>query len=182
MVVHNVLELALLTDAISFEAVLSTLSLAITLYFWLVQARRERPRLSFHQLRDFRVTRRRGDSEDTQRLGLTQVQPCGVLVVNHSTRQNSIIRFECYLRHEGRPIRGSWGYVNEDAPPWNLAPESTLALQLACFYDVPTDLQVTDETDFLVVFETASGKRFSHVFRVRTPREEEADDTLAVAA
>ncbi len=160
-----------LLEFVTFEAVLGTVSLSVTLYFWLVQARRERPRLSFHQLRDFRVSKRRGDTEETRRLGLMQIQPCGVLVVNHSTRQNSIIRFDCYLKRDGRPVRGTWGYVDDDAPPWNLAPESTLALKLACFFEVPADFETDDDTEILVVFETASGRNFSHVFRIRTPAD-----------
>lgn len=155
---------------LSPEVVISVASLSMTSYFWLVQARRERPDLKFFQLRDFRATLRRGDPErKTKKLGIVQVESGGTLIANNSTRQNSIVRFDCFLSHNGKLIQGKWGYVDEDHPPWNIPPQSTIAMSLACFFDVPEDCEVPENLDFRVEFVTVSGQRFRHLFSVNTP-------------
>lgn len=157
-------------SSISPELLLSAGSAILTGYFWLVRSRRETPRLTFYQLQDFRATLRSSrDEKKAKRLGLTQIEPCGVLVANNSTRQNSIVRFDCFLRHKGQQIRGSWGYVDDDQPPWNIAPESTISMRLACFFDVPENFEIPDNLRFRVEFVTASGKRFSHLFSRQAP-------------
>jgi len=147
------------------QAVLSIFSAAVTSYFWFVKARQERPDLRFHQLMDFQASLRRGNPEEkTRRLGLTQVDSGGVLISNNSIRQNSILRFDCFLRDGGEWRKGRWGYVDQDKPPWNIPPQSAISLSLACFFDVPEDYEIPDDLRFRVEFVTASGKRFSHVF------------------
>lgn len=154
----------------SLEAVLSVFSAAMTSYFWLVRARRERPDLQVFQLRDFRSSLRRGDPDtNTKRLCLTQVDRCGVLVANNSTRQNSVVRFDCFLPMGKQTLKGRWGYVEDDTPPWNIAPESTISLSLACFFDVPEDYEIPDDLTFCVEFITVSGKRFAHEFSRNAP-------------
>ena len=155
---------------LSMESVLSVMSAAMTGYFWLVKARREKARLQFFQLHGFRASLRRGDEEKkTRRLCLSQVDAGGVLVANDSTRQNSIIRFDCYLRHRGQQIKGTWGYVDNDKPPWNIPPESTISLSLACFFEVPEDYEIRDNLAFRVEFVTVGNHRFKHLFSLQSP-------------
>lgn len=155
---------------LSIESVLSVMSAAMTGYFWLVRARRENPRLKIFQLHNFRATLRRGEEEKkTKRLCLSQVDSCGVLIANDSTRQNSIIRFDCFLRHRGQQIKGVWGYVDNDKPPWNIPPESTISLSLACFFDVPEDFEIRDNLTFRLEFVTVGGHRFKHLFSTQAP-------------
>jgi hypothetical protein len=162
--------LAQMTLPSGVQAVLSIFSAAITSYFWLVKARQERPDLRFYQLMDFRASVRRGPGEPkTNRLSLTQVDSGGVLIANNSIRQNSILRFDCFLRHDGRWIKGRWGYVNQDKPPWNIPPQSAISLSLACFFDVPDDYELPEDLHFRVEFVTTSGKRFPHVFSRNLP-------------
>ena len=134
--------------SMSVETVLSVFSATVTAYFWFIKSREEQPRLSVFQLHDFRASLRRGNSENqnnqTRRLGLAQVLPGGVLVTNHSIRQNSIVRFDCQLEDQGRWIKGNWGYVEDDKPPWNLAPQSSIAISLACYFDVPEGFEIPD--------------------------------------
>jgi hypothetical protein len=147
------------------QAILSVFSAAVTSYFWFVKARQERPDLRFHQLMDFQASLRRGNPEQkTRRLALTQVDSGGVLIANNSIRQNSILRFDCFLRDGGGWIKGHWGYVAQDKPPWNIPPQSAISLSMACFFDVPEAYEVPQDLRFRVEFVTTSGKRFSHVF------------------
>ncbi len=71
------------------------------------------------------------------------------------------MRFDCFVRHDGRWLEGRWGYVNNDAPPWNIPPESTISLKLACFFDVPEDYEIAEEIELRVEFITAGGQRFA---------------------
>lgn len=151
------------------QGVMSAFSAGVTGYFWLIKARKERPRLSVYQLQSFRPSLRRGPDEQTKRLSLVQTEPGGVLIANHSIRQNSIIRHDSFIRYGGRTIRGTFGWVNDDRPPWNIGPESTISLSLACFFDVPDDCELPEDFDFRVEFVTASGHRFSHVFNKQAP-------------
>lgn len=145
-------------------------SAAMTSYFWLVKARRERPDLKIYQLANFRATLRRGDPERPgKRLGLMQIQPGGVLMANNSVRQNSVVRFDCYLEHEGRKLKGDWGWSHDDKPPWNVGPETTIAVSPACFFDVPEDYEVPDDLRFGIEFVTISGRRFGHQFSLNAP-------------
>ncbi len=152
------------------ETVMSGLSAAFTGYFWFIKARKEKPALTIVQLRNFRTSLRCGEEgSDRKRLGLTQTEPCGILVANNSIRQNAIIGFDCYLKYQGETIKGDWGYVNDDTPPWNIGPESAISLSLACFFDVPEDCEVPEDMNFRVEFKTASGKRFPHLFSIKAP-------------
>lgn len=158
-------------DGIDFSVLLSGISFIFTAYFWFVKARRERPNLEFYQLCDYRTAcRRHPDSSDQKRLCLQQLDTGGVLIVNHSTRQNSIVLFDCFLQTGVGEIQGDWGYSGEDKPPWNVGPESTIAFSPACFFDVPEDYEVPENPRFRVEFVTASGKQFSHSFTKRAPR------------
>ena len=154
----------------SVEMVLSVFSTVVTGYFWLVRARQERPNLKIFQLRDFRATLRSSEGErKAKRLNLTPMELGGVLVANNSLRQNSIVRFDCQLSYAGGWLKGSWGYLNDDKPPWNIPPQTSIAISPACFFDVPEDFEVGDDTQFRVEFVTASGRRFSHRFTMKAP-------------
>ena len=122
------------------------------------------------QLRDFRATLRQADeAKKTKRLSLTQVELGGVLVANNSLRQNSIVRFDCYLQYEKGWLKGSWGYLNDDKPPWNISPHATIAISPACFFEVPEDYEAPEDLQFRVEFITASGRRFSQKFSLKAP-------------
>ena len=158
-------------EVIDTQMLMSAVSLVITSYFWFVRSRRERPCLEFYQFADFRANcRRHPQSKDLKRLCIQQLETGGVLVVNHSTRQNSIVLFDCFLLTESGVIQGDWGFCGDDRPPWNVGPESSIAFSPACFFDVPEDFQVPDNPEFELQFITASGKRFSHRFTRRAPR------------
>lgn len=158
-------------NSIDIPMVLSGASFLFTTYFWFVKARKERPSLRFYQLSDFRATcRRNPEKEGQKRLCLQQIDTGGVLIVNHSSRQNSIILFECLLLTEEGLIRGDWGFSGDDKPPWNVGPESAISFSPACFFDVPEDFEVPDELAFRIQFITASGKQFSHRFTKQAPR------------
>ena len=156
---------------IDFGVLLSGISLLFTAYFWFVKARGERPNLEFYQLSDYRATcRRHPESTNLKRLCIQQLDTGGVLIVNHSTRQNSIVLFDCYLKTERGEVQGDWGYSGEDKPPWNIGPESTIAFSPACFFDVLEDFEVPENPEFRLEFITASGKTFSHDFTKLAPR------------
>jgi|GEM_PF-6715076 len=156
---------------IDMRMLMSGLSFLFTSYFWFVKARKERPALQFYQLSDFRATcRRHPDKPDRKRLCIQQLDTGGVLVANHSTRQNSILFFDCFLLTEQGVIQGDWGYSGEDKPPWNIGPESSLSLSPACFFDVPEDFEVPETLEFHVQFITPSGKQFPHQFTQQAPR------------
>jgi hypothetical protein len=157
---------------VSYEAILSVLSISLTAYFWMVKARRERPSLEFFQMRSFRANLRRGEEgSNTKRLGLTQIEQCGILIANNSTRQNSIVRFNCSFKYQGASIKGYWGYMEDEKFPWNIAPESAIDVRLACFFDVPEDFEIPDDMDFRVEFLTVGGRQFGHTFSLRVPEE-----------
>ena len=68
---------------VQFEVLLSFASLAITVYFWTMQARRERPSLRIYQIGSFRaVCRRNQERDDAKRLCVQQMDSCGVLIAN----------------------------------------------------------------------------------------------------
>lgn len=159
-----------MSATIDFPTLLSGASAAFTSYFWFVKSKRERPHLQFHQLSDFRVTcRRNPDSPDLKRLWFQQMDTGGVLIVNHSARQNSIITFHCSLQTEQGRIEGEWGYGGEDKPPWNVGAESTIAFSPACIFNVPADYEPPENLSVSVEFVTVSGKNFHHQFEQRTP-------------
>ncbi len=151
---------------LSMETIFSGTSLAVTLYFWFVQARRERPSLMIHQVGDIRaMCRRHPQRDDAQRLCLTQTDTHGVLIANNSSRQNSIVLYDCWLvTAKGGKIRGDWGFVGDDRPPWNIGPDSTIAMGLACFFDVAPEYEIPDDLQVRVEFITANGQRFAHTF------------------
>ena len=111
------------------ELILSIASFGITLYFWFVQARRERAQLRFYQIGSFRGSiRRHQQRDDVKRLCVQQLDSCGVLIANNSIRQNSIVLFHCwFVLPDGTEIEGDWGSVGNDRPPWNIGPESSIS-------------------------------------------------------
>lgn len=160
---------------IDAQMIFSSASLLVTCYFWFVRIRRERPHLAFHQLSDFRASCRRvQDSEDKKRLCFQQLDTGGVLIVNHSIRQNSIVLFECFLPTEDGVIEGDWGYSGDDKPPWNIGPETSLAFSPACFFDVPANYEIPENPAVYLRFVTASGKRFTHRFNKQVKRHRAA--------
>ncbi|QDT66953.1 hypothetical protein [Calycomorphotria hydatis] len=155
---------------ISIETILSFFSASLTGYFWFVKSRRERPNLKCLQIRDFRVSLRKSQQKEGMKtFGLMQVDSGGVLIANDSTRQTSIVKFDCSFEHNGQTHRGRWGYVDDDKPPWNIGPESTIAMSLACFFEVPEDFEAPENLKFKVDFITPTGKRFGKVFYRHTP-------------
>ena len=153
------------------ETVLAAFSAAMTTYFWLVKSRSERPNLKFFQLGNFRATLRRGNSEQkAKRLCPTQLESGGVLAANDSSRQNSIIRFDCYLKENGQSIKGDWGWTADDKPPWNIPPGSTISLSPACFFDVPEDYETPEDLAFRVEFIAVNGQRFAHNLSLKAPQ------------
>lgn len=156
---------------LDLNLVLSGSSLVFTIYFWFVKARRERPCLEFYQLSDFRVNCRRvPDSPGMKRIYIQQLDTGGVLIVNHSTRQNSVVLFNCFLETDQGEIQGDWGYGGDDKPPWNVGPESTIAFSPACIFDVPESLEIPEQPGFRIEFLTASGQQFSRQFTKLAPR------------
>jgi len=166
------------------ELIISGCSLAITIYFWIVKASNEKPNLEFFQLSNFRATARSiPDDKSIKRLSMTQMDTGGVLVVNQSTRQDSVVVFDCWLKTDSGILRGDWGYLGDDKPPWNVGPQSTIAISPACHFDVPADFEIPDDFLFKIVFYTASGTQFSHTFLKSAPRfHAEVDDDWKVAA
>ena len=146
-------------------------SAAVTSYFWFVRSRREKPKLEMYQLSNFRASLRRGDAEQgTKRLCLSQIDTGGVLIANNSTRQNSVVRFDCYLEHKGRQLKGDWGFSGDDKPPWNIGPETTIAFSPACFFDVPEDYEVPENLPFRIELISVSGKRFNQQMSLQAPK------------
>ena len=165
------------------KLIFSALSFAFTGYFWLVKARKERPDLRFHQLSHFRhSSRRHPTKEGWRRHGFQQLDTGGVLAVNHSTRQNSIILFDCFLMTEREIVRGDWGYSGEDKPPWNLGPETTIAFSPAFFFDLPDGVALPEEPEFHAHFITASGVTFTHRFTLEAPQRRSSEPPIARAA
>ncbi len=161
----------------------SGVSFVVTGYFWLVKSRKERPNLRFHQLSNFRLTTRRHPSkEGWKRLCLQQLDTGGVLAVNHSTRQNSIILFDCFLMTDRGVVEGDWGYSGDDKPPWDVGPESTIALSPAFFFDVPGDYDMPEDPEFHAHFITASGSTFTHRFKLDAPQRRSSEPPVARAA
>lgn len=157
-------------ESFDIKMLFSSVSMLVTGYFWLIKARKERPCLRFHQLSDYRLTTRRHPKRDGwKRVCLTQQGTGGVLAVNHSTRQNSIILFECFLFTADGVIAGDWGYTGDDRPPWNVGPETTIAFSPAFFFDLPESAEVPDDPEFHAHFVTASGATFTHRFALETP-------------
>ena len=133
---------------------------------------RNGPNLEFHQLSNFRATCRRVPGrDDIKSLCLQQLNSGGVLIVNHSLRQNSIIRFECFLLTDDGLIEGEWGYGGDDKPPWNVGPEIAISFSPACLFDVPATYEIPDDVVFWVRFVTASGKRFTKRFTKNVEQE-----------
>lgn len=163
---------------LTFDAqmIFSSVSLLLTCYFWFVRIRKERPKLAFHQLSDFRTSCRRiPDCKDKRRLSFQQLDTGGVLIVNHSIRQNSIVLFDCFLLTDQGLIEGDWGYSGDDKPPWNIGPETSIAFSPACFFDVPADYEPPENPAIYLRFITASGKSFTHRFRKQVIRQRSVD-------
>lgn len=170
-------------ELVDIRTLLSGASFLVTAYFWFVKARKEKPNLVFYQLSDYRDgCRRHPELEHSKRYHLQQLDTGGVLIVNHSTRQNSIVLFDCYLQTDMGEIRGEWGYSSDDKPPWNVGPESTIAFSPAFFFDVPEDFVPPTNPTVRVEFITASGTRFSHQFRKAAPRLSSGDSSMRRAA
>ena len=170
-------------SSMDLRMVFSGFSFLVTTYFWFVKARKERPCLQFYQLSNFRTACRRHPEKDgLKRLCVQQIDTGGVLAVNHSTRQNSIVLFDCYLVTEQGLVKGDWGYTGDDKPPWNVGPESTISLSPACFFDVPQEFEVPENLQFHIQFLTASGKTFSHRFAKTAPRLHASPPPLEQAA
>ncbi len=170
-------------NEIALQMLLSGGSFLFTAYFWFVRSRREKPNLQFYQLSDYRsACRRHPDNPELKRLCLQQLDTGGVLIANHSSRQNSIVLFDCFLQTDQGAIQGDWGYSGDDKPPWNIGPESSIAFSPACFFDVPENFVVPENPVFRIQFITASGRRFSHRFTKQAPRLREIAEPLTRAA
>ncbi|MCA9177122.1 MAG: hypothetical protein KDB14_21685, partial [Planctomycetales bacterium] len=136
-----------------------------------------------YHLSDFRVSSRRlPEHPGLKRICIQQLDTGGVLVANHSIRQNSIVLFECFLETTAGDLPGDWGFTGDDKPPWNVGPESTIAISPACFFNVPEQLNVPENPRFRIEFLTATGKRFSHVFSRQAPRQSNSAEPARRAA
>lgn len=173
-----------MASGIDIDVILSGASFLFTSYFWLVKSNREKPCLEFFQLSHFQASCRKqqGMAPGKKRLCLQQRETGGVLIVNHSTRQNSVVLFECFLKTDRGEIRGDWGYTGDDKPPWNIGPESSIAFSPACFFDVPEDYETPDNPQFRIDFITASGILFSHDFTRLAPQIGTASQTTTARA
>ena len=119
---------------IDFRMLLSGASFLFTTYFWFVKARKERPNLAFHQLCDYRVScRRHPEEKHLKRLCLQQLDTGGVLIMNHSTRQNAIVVFDCFLETDQGEIQGDWGYSGDDKPAMEHRPRNHHGVQPRMF-------------------------------------------------
>ena len=166
---HDLFAKSLMTN-FTLESVMSVVSLGLTSYFWLVRARREQPSLEVHQIQEFRAVVRSDPSQrDAKRLCISQVSPGGVLVANNSTRQNSVLRFDCFVETPDGWVSGSWGYLDDDKPPWNIGPESTIAISPACFFPVPDGFEVPESLRFRIELITVSGRRFGADLSLAAP-------------
>lgn len=161
-----------LADALSLDMIISCASMTITAYFWLVKARREQPCLEIHSIHDFSASLRGvpGGDDTKKRLCIWQRESGSFLIANHSTRQNSVLKFDCYVQINGGWMAGSWGYMGEDKPPWNVGPDSTVAISPACFFDVPADYVIPDKLSFRIELITVSGRRFGTQLMVTSSR------------
>jgi hypothetical protein len=158
---------------IRFEVFLSALSLVVTFYFWVIKARSEKPSLKIFQLWSFGSSPGRENAEQgTKTISVWPMESGGVLVANNSTLQNSIIKFDCYLKVADKWVKGTWGYQNQEKPPWNIAPQTTVALSPVCFFEVPKDFEMKDNAVFRIDFITISGKRFGHIFQYKTKEKQ----------
>jgi len=72
--------------------------------------------------------------------------------------------------------------VGEDTPPWNIGPESTIAMGLACFFDVPEDFEIPETFEIGVEFISASGKRYAHTFEREVPETSIQSERYSAAA
>lgn len=153
---------------IPFEILLSGLSLVVTFYFWLTKARGEKPNLKIFQLWSFGSSGGRVDeAAGTEKISVWPMESGGVLIANNSTLQNSIIKFDCYLKLDNKWVKGTWGYQNNEKPPWNIPPQTTVAISPVCFFEVPKGFQMKEEAVFRIDFITISGKRFGHIFQYK---------------
>ncbi|MEO1614641.1 MAG: hypothetical protein AAFV88_02250 [Planctomycetota bacterium] len=157
-------------QTLDISMVLSSASCLCTSYFWFIKNRRERAKLEFHQLGNFTVSSREAlGNPGFKRVWFQQFRPGSVLIVNQSTRQNSVVIFDCFLATPDGEVAGDWGYVEEDEPPWNVGPESSIAFHPCCAFDVPEDLELPENPSFRIEFITASGQRFSQTFHKYAP-------------
>ncbi|MEM6470654.1 MAG: hypothetical protein AAF802_13940 [Planctomycetota bacterium] len=155
---------------IDLSMVLSGASCLCTSYFWFVKNRRERPNLEFHQLGNFTVSTRDSlGNPGYKRVWFQQFRPGSVLIVNQSSRQNSVVIFDCFLSTPEGEIAGDWGYVDDDEPPWNVGPETSIAFYPCCAFDVPEDFELPENPSFRIEFITAAGHRFSRTFQKYAP-------------
>ncbi|MFT5525719.1 MAG: hypothetical protein ACI9HK_003689, partial [Pirellulaceae bacterium] len=128
---------------------------------------------------NFRTScRRHPEREGVKRFCLQQLDTGGVLIVNQSIRQNSIVLFDCFLKTSDGEIHGDWGYAGEDKPPWNVGPETSIAFSPSCFFDVPEDFEVPGNAEFRIEFITASGMTFSHDFTQQAPQLRSAKQSV----
>lgn len=133
----------------------------------------------------FRLPRDRSttpEDPEKKRLGLQQLDTGGVLIVNHSSRQNSVVYFDCYLTMQDGEGRGDWGYSGVDKPLWNVGPESTTSFSPACFFDLPADVEPPEDPRFRIVMVTARARSFSHSLSKRAPRHAAEDQVQLRAA
>ena len=164
------LALTSLSD-LPIDTFLAVGSATMTAYFWLVRVRQEQPQLTVHQLAGYRASMRHCDTPGKKRLCLAQIDTGGVLVANHSVRQNSILRFDCFVTIDGREVRGDWGWTGDDKPPWNIGPETAVALSPACFFEAPEAYEPPEDLAFRIELITVSGRRFSSTMSLKAPRE-----------
>ncbi len=118
----------------------SVLSTVVTLYFWFVRARGERPNLRAYVIdREFFLG---GSSAEKRQVGVK----VGLVVANYSTLPNAILR----AKLQGRTKTGAWLDVANLAfdkltpLPFNLAPLHTVLLRLGGNFTFPYSAPLED--------------------------------------
>jgi hypothetical protein len=104
----------------------STISMAATLYFWLVRMRRERPCLKPYLVdREFYLGLSR---DEVRRIGLK----VGVVVANYSVLPNAVLGARLWIRQQdgGWLEAGNIAFDKQTPQPFNVPPLQTVMLRL----------------------------------------------------
>jgi hypothetical protein len=153
---------------LSTDSLMSGFSAVLTGYFWLVKNRGERENLRIFATLPFQATPRGGDADrKTKRLIFNQLGTGGVLLANNSTVQNSVLRFECFLKVAGDWVAGSPLLLNGEKAPWNLPPQTAVGVSAGGTFEVPEAFEPDDQTLLRFEFVTVTGKRFRQTFTLK---------------
>lgn len=145
------------------NAILAVGSAAVTAYFWLIKANRERAGVKVYQIGKFRADRRTvpaSEAPTKYRLWWSG----DLFFANRSTLPSAIIGAEVSVFFRGQWIDGDFGWGEGAELPWNLPPLSVEKKPVAAF------LKVQDEVEWDEVqkphklrfrFSTVDGRQFT---------------------